>query len=114
MGFVFCVQIVVFSWILNIKYGFDLYEVGIVWVVGLLVGIIGQVFIGLISDNVWFWNGWCWLFIFIGGIIVVLMLLVLFNFDIINEVFGFDSILGIVIIVVLILDLVINISFNFI
>lgn len=112
MGFALCVQIAALSWILNTKYGFDPHEVGIVWAAGPLAGIIGQVLIGLISDNVWFWNGRRRPFILIGGTIAALMLLALPNLDIINEALGFDSILGIAITVALTLDLAINISFN--
>lgn len=112
MGFALCVQIAALSWILNTKYGFDPHEVGIVWAAGPLAGIIGQVLIGLISDNVWFWNGRRRPFILIGGTIAALMLLALPNLDIINEALGLDSILGIAITVALSLDLAINISFN--
>ncbi|MEO0726239.1 MAG: MFS transporter [Bacteroidota bacterium] len=112
MGFALCVQIAALSWILNTKYGFDPHEVGIVWAAGPLAGIIGQVLIGVISDNVWFWNGRRRPFILIGGTIAALMLLALPNLDIINDALGLDSILGIAITVALSLDLAINISFN--
>lgn len=52
MGFALCVQIATLSWILNSKYGFDIHEVGIVWLAGPLAGILGQVIVGVISDNV--------------------------------------------------------------
>ena len=112
MGFALCVQIAALSWILNTKYGFDPHEVGIVWAAGPLAGIIGQVLIGVISDNVWFWNGRRRPFILVGGTIAALMLLALPNLDIINDALGLDSILGIAITVALSLDLAINISFN--
>lgn len=112
MGFALCVQIAALSWILNTKYGFDPHEVGIVWAAGPLAGIIGQVIIGMISDNVWFWNGRRRPFILIGGTIAALMLLALPNLDIINRALGLDSILGIAITVALTLDLAINVSFN--
>lgn len=112
MGFALCVQIAALSWILNTKYGFDPHEVGIVWAAGPLAGILGQVIIGMISDNVWFWNGRRRPFILIGGTIAALMLLALPNLDIINNALGLDSILGIAITVALTLDLAINVSFN--
>ncbi len=112
MGFALCVQIAALSWILNTKYGFDPHEVGIVWAAGPLAGILGQVIIGMISDNVWFWNGRRRPFILIGGTIAALMLLALPNLDIINKALGLDSILGIAITVALTLDLAINVSFN--
>lgn len=112
MGFALCVQIAALSWILNTKYGFDPHQVGIVWAAGPLAGIIGQVLIGVISDNVWFWNGRRRPFILIGGTIAALMLLALPNLDIINSALGLDSILGVAITVALTLDLAINISFN--
>lgn len=57
MGFALSVQIAALSWILNSKYGFNLEEIGLVWMAGPMAGILGQVIIGVISDNVWFWNG---------------------------------------------------------
>ena len=112
MGFALCVQIAALSWILNTKYGFDLHEVGYVWMAGPLSGIFGQVIIGLISDNVWFLNGRRKPFILIGGTIAALMILALPYIDVINDTLGIDSLIGVAITVALTLDLAINVSFN--
>lgn len=77
MGFALSVQISALSWILTTKYGLDIHEVGLVWAAGPIAGILGQVFIGIISDNVWFWNGRRRPFILIGGVLAGLMLLAL-------------------------------------
>lgn len=112
MGFALSVQIAALSWILNTKFGFDIHEIGIVWMAGPLAGILGQVLIGIISDNVWFWGGRRRPFILVGGTIAALMLLALPNIDVINTAMGLDSIMGVAITVALTLDLAINISFN--
>lgn len=112
MGFALSVQIAALSWILNTRLGFDLHEIGIVWMAGPLAGILGQVIIGVISDNVWFWGGRRRPFILVGGLIAALMLLALPNIDVINEALGLDSLIGVAIAVALSLDLAINISFN--
>lgn len=112
MGFALSVQIAALSWILNTKFGFDLHEIGIVWAAGPLAGILGQVIIGIVSDNVWFWNGRRRPFILIGGTIAALMLLALPNIGVINDALGINSIIGVAITVALTLDLAINISFN--
>ncbi len=112
MGFALSVQIAVLSWILNTKYGFDVHEVGIVWLAGPLAGILGQVIIGLVSDNVWFWSGRRRPFILIGGIIAALMILALPYIDVIDKALGLDAIIGVAITVALTLDLAINVSFN--
>ena len=112
MGFALCVQIAALSWILNTQYGFDLHEIGIVWAAGPLAGIIGQLLIGVISDNVWFWNGRRRPFILIGGGIAALMLLALPNLNLIQQSLGLKNLLGLAIAVALTLDLAINISFN--
>ncbi len=112
MGFALCVQIATLSWILNSKYGLDIHEVGLVWLAGPLAGILGQVIVGAISDNVWFWNGRRRPFILIGGTIAALMILALPFLDVINEAMGIGSIIGVAITVALTLDLAINISFN--
>jgi len=112
MGFALCVQIAALSWILNSKYGLNIHEVGLVWLAGPLAGILGQVIVGAISDNVWFWNGRRRPFIIIGGTIAALMILALPYLDVINEAMGIGSIIGVAITVALTLDLAINVSFN--
>ena len=112
MGFALCVQIATLSWILNSKYGLDIHEVGFVWLAGPLAGILGQVIVGAISDNVWMWNGRRRPFILIGGTIAALMILALPFIDVINDTLGIGSIIGVAITVALTLDLAINVSFN--
>jgi maltose/moltooligosaccharide transporter len=112
MGFALSIQIAVLSWILNTKYGLDIHEIGIVWAAGPIAGIFGQVIIGLISDNVWFWGGRRKPFILIGGVLAALMIIALPNIDKINDFFGIGSLMAVAIVVALTLDLAINISFN--
>lgn len=112
MGFALSVQISALSWILSTRYNLKIEEVGLVWAAGPLAGIFGQVIIGLISDNVWFWGGRRRPFILIGGVLAALMLLALPNIDIISRSLGIGGILGVAITVALSLDLAINISFN--
>lgn len=112
MGFALSVQISALSWILSTQYGLDIHDVGLVWAAGPLAGIIGQVLIGVVSDNVWFWNGRRRPFILIGGVLAALMLLALPNIGVIHAGLGIGGILGIAIVVALTLDLAINISFN--
>ncbi|UCH65610.1 MAG: MFS transporter, partial [Ignavibacterium sp.] len=112
MGFALSIQIAVLSWILNTKYGLDIHEIGIVWAAGPIAGIFGQVIIGLISDNVWFWGGRRKPFILIGGVLAALMIIALPNIDKIDGFLGIGSLMAVAIVVALTLDLAINISFN--
>lgn len=112
MGFALSVQISALSWILTTQYGLDIHEVGLVWAAGPIAGILGQVIVGIISDNVWFWNGRRRPFILIGGVLVGMMLLALPNIDIVSSTLGISGLLGVAIAVALTLDLSINISFN--
>jgi maltose/moltooligosaccharide transporter len=112
MGFALSIQIAVLSWILNTKYGLDIHEIGIVWAAGPIAGIFGQVIIGLISDNVWFWGGRRKPFILIGGVLAALMILALPNIDKMDDFLGIGSLMAVAIVVALTLDLAINISFN--
>ncbi|MFN3694021.1 MAG: MFS transporter, partial [Ignavibacterium sp.] len=66
MGFALSIQISALSWILSTKYKLDIHDVGLVWAAGPIAGILGQVIIGIISDNVWFLNGRRRPFILIG------------------------------------------------
>ena len=112
MGFALCVQISALSWILDTKYDLSIEQIGYVWLAGPMAGILGQVIIGVISDNVWFWNGRRRPFIIIGGTIAAMMILALPFLGVINESLGLDSLVGVAITVALMLDLAINISFN--
>jgi MFS family permease len=112
MGFALSVQISALSWILSTKYGLKIEEIGLVWAAGPIAGIFGQVIIGIISDNVWIWNGRRRPFILIGGVLAALMLLALPNIQVISSAMGMNSILGVAIAVALTLDLAINVSFN--
>jgi MFS family permease len=112
MGFALSVQISALSWILSTQYHLEIEDIGLVWAAGPIAGIIGQVLIGVISDNVWFLNGRRRPFILIGGVLAALMLLALPNIGVISDAMGMESILGIAIIVALTLDLAINVSFN--
>lgn len=112
MGFALSVQISALSWILSTKYHLEIEEIGLVWAAGPIAGILGQVVIGIISDNVWFWNGRRRPFILIGGVLATLMLLALPNIDVISTAMGIEGILGVAIAVALTLDLAINVSFN--
>jgi MFS family permease len=112
MGFALSVQISALSWILSTKYGLKIEEIGLVWAAGPIAGIFGQVIIGIISDNVWIWNGRRRPFILIGGVLASLMLLALPNIQVIASAMGTGGILGVAIAVALTLDLAINVSFN--
>ncbi len=112
MGFALSIQISALSWILSTKYGLKIDDVGLVWAAGPIAGILGQVIVGIISDNVWLWKGRRRPFIFIGGLLAALMLLALPNIDVISSSLGFHGILGVAIVVALTLDLAINVSFN--
>ncbi|MDG5768286.1 MFS transporter, partial [Balneolales bacterium ANBcel1] len=112
MGFGLSVQIAALSWLLTYQYGLEITDIGLVWATGPIAGIIGQVVIGIISDNVWIWNGRRRAFIVVGGVLASLMLLALPNIGVIQAGLGLDAILGIAILISMVLDLSINISFN--
>ena len=112
MGFALCVQIAALSWILNTQYKLNLEEIGLVWLAGPVAGILGQVLIGVLSDNVWFWGGRRRPFIVIGGTLAALMILALPNLGLIQTTLGVESLIGIALTVALTLDLAINVSFN--
>ncbi|MEO1629004.1 MAG: MFS transporter, partial [Bacteroidota bacterium] len=94
------------------KYGFDLEKIGYVWAAGPIAGILGQPLVGLLSDNIWVWNGRRRPFILVGGTVAALMILALPFLDVISDTLGIGSIIGVAITVALTLDLAINISFN--
>lgn len=114
IGFALSVQIQCLGWILNTQLGYDLHQIGLVWLAGPLAGILGQVIVGLISDNTWFWGGRRRPYIIIGGIIGGLMLILLPNLGAIKNAFHLEGTLLLVVAtaIALIFDLSINVSFN--
>lgn len=112
MGFALSVQISALSWILTTQYGLDIHQVGLVWAAGPIAGILGQVIVGIISDNIWICSGRRRPFIMVGGVLAGMMLLALPNIDIVSASLGFTGLLGVAIAVALTLDLSINVSFN--
>jgi maltose/moltooligosaccharide transporter len=112
MGFALCIQISALSWILSTKFNLQIHEIGIVWAAGPTAGILGQVIIGLISDKAWFWGGRRRPFILIGGTLAALMVFLLPRIDKVNDFLGVGNILVVAVVVALVLDLSINISFN--
>jgi len=117
MGFALSAQISALSWILSTKYGLDIHEIGIVWAAGPIAGIIAQPIVGVLSDKMWFLGGRRRPWIIIGGILAALMMLALPNLEIIQKIMvGGDDpqagLLSIAVIVALMLDLSINVSFN--
>ena len=112
MGFALCIQISALSWILSTRFGLEIHEIGIVWAAGPTAGILGQVLIGLISDKAWFWGGRRRPFILIGGTLAALMVFLLPRIDQVNQLLGVGNILVVAVVIVVVLDLSINISFN--
>jgi Na+/melibiose symporter-like transporter len=112
MGLALVAQLSALSWILTTQYGLDVHDIGFVWAAGPLAGIFGQVIIGFISDNVWFWNGRRRQFILIGGVVAALSLLALPKIGVISSALGIESVVGIALIVALSLDFAVNVGFN--
>ena len=112
MGFALCIQISALSWILSTRFNLQIHEIGIVWAAGPTAGILGQVIIGLISDKAWFWGGRRRPFILIGGTLAALMVFLLPRIDVVDRFLGIGNILVVAVVVALVLDLSINISFN--
>jgi maltose/moltooligosaccharide transporter len=112
MGFALAVQIAALSWLLSVRFELDIADIGLVWATGPFAGIVGQIVIGIISDNVWVWNGRRRAFILIGGVLASLGLLALPYIGVIQASLGLEGILGVAIVVSLTIDLAINVSFN--
>jgi maltose/moltooligosaccharide transporter len=112
MGFALSVQISALSWILATRYGLEIHDIGLVWAAGPLAGIVGQVLIGILSDEVWLWGGRRRPFLVIGGTLAALMLLALPSIGVISDRLGFDGVIGVALAVAIALDLSINVSFN--
>ncbi|MBS1590935.1 MAG: MFS transporter [Bacteroidetes bacterium] len=113
VGFSLSTQVAVLSWILNTKYNLHIEDVALVWLAGPVSGIIMQPIVGMISDKSWFWGGRRKPFIALGGLLGTLMLIGLVKIDAISKMFGgAHSVFIIAVIVALLLDMSINVTFN--
>ncbi len=114
IGFALSVQIQCLGWILNTQLGYDLHQIGLVWLAGPLAGILGQVIVGIISDKTWLWGGRRRPYIIIGGIVGGIMLVLLPNLGYIKNAFHLEgtALLIVATIIALVFDLSINVSFN--
>ena len=111
VGFCLSTQVATLSWILSTKYNLHIEDVALVWLAGPLSGIIAQPIVGMMSDKSWFMGGRRKPYIVIGGILGSAMLVVLPQLDLICKSTGL-SIFVIAIIVSLLLDISINVTFN--
>lgn len=111
VGFCLSTQVATLSWILGTKYNLHIEDVTLVWLAGPLSGIIAQPIVGMMSDRSWFMGGRRKPYIVIGGILGASMLLALPKLDFISNSTGL-SIFVVAIIVSLMLDMSINVTFN--
>lgn len=111
VGFCLSTQVATLSWILSTKYDLHIEDVALVWLAGPLSGIIAQPIVGMMSDKSWFMGGRRKPYIIIGGILGAGMLLVLPELSWISESTG-ATVFVVAIIVSLLLDMSINVTFN--
>jgi maltose/moltooligosaccharide transporter len=111
VGFCLSTQVATLSWILSTQYNLHIEDVALVWLAGPLSGIIAQPIVGLMSDKSWFMGGRRKPYIVIGGILGACMLLALPQLRFINQSTGV-SIFAVAIVVSLLLDMSINVTFN--
>ncbi len=111
VGFCLSTQVAALSWILSTKYNLHIEAVVLVWLAGPLSGIIAQPIVGMMSDQSWFMGGRRKPYIVIGGIVGAIMLLALPHLSFISQSTGV-SIFWVAIVVSLLLDMSINVTFN--
>lgn len=111
VGFCLSTQVAALSWILSTKYNLHIEDVALVWLAGPVSGLIAQPIVGMMSDKNWFMGGRRKPFIIIGGILGAAMLVALPEIDFISKSTGL-TIFTVAIIVALMLDMSINVTFN--
>ena len=111
VGFCLSTQVAALSWILSTKYNLHIEDVALVWLAGPLSGIIAQPIVGMMSDKSWFMGGRRKPYIVMGGILGAGMLIALPQIDFISQLSG-ASIFVVAVIVSLLLDMSINVTFN--
>ena len=111
VGFCLSTQVATLSWILSTKYNLHMEDVALVWLAGPLSGILAQPIVGMMSDKSWFMGGRRKPFIVIGGLLGAAMLLALPQLSFISNSTG-ATIFVVAIVVSLLLDMSINVTFN--
>ena len=111
VGFCLSTQVAALSWILSTKYNLHIEDVALVWLAGPVSGLIAQPIVGMMSDKNWFMGGRRKPFIVIGGILGAAMLVALPEIDVISKSTGL-TVFVVAIIVALLLDMSINVTFN--
>lgn len=111
VGFCLSAQVATLSWILSTKYNLHIEDVVLVWLAGPLSGIIAQPIVGMMSDKSWFMGGRRKPYIVMGGVLGAVMLLALPHLSFISNSTG-ATIFVVAIIVSLLLDMSINVTFN--
>ena len=111
VGFCLSTQVATLSWILSTQYNLHIEDVALVWLAGPLSGIIAQPIVGMMSDKSWFMGGRRKPYIVMGGILGTAMLLALPQLGFISNSVG-ASIFVVAIVVSLLLDMSINVTFN--
>lgn len=111
VGFCLSTQVAALSWILSTQYNLHIEDVALVWLAGPLSGIIAQPIVGMMSDRSWFMGGRRKPYIVIGGVLGAAMLLALPQIGFLSQSTGL-SIFVVAIVVSLLLDMSINVTFN--
>lgn len=111
VGFCLSTQVAALSWILSTQYNLHMEDVALVWLAGPVSGIIAQPIVGLMSDKSWFMGGRRKPYIVIGGVLGAVMLLALPQLSFIGQWTG-ASIFTVAIVVSLLLDMSVNVTFN--
>jgi Na+/melibiose symporter-like transporter len=111
VGFCLSTQVATLSWILSTKYNLHMEDVALVWLAGPLSGILAQPIVGMMSDKSWFMGGRRKPYIVIGGLLGAAMLLALPQLSFISNSTG-ATIFVVAIVVSLLLDMSINVTFN--
>ncbi len=111
VGFCLSTQVAALSWILSTKFNLHIEDVALVWLAGPVSGLIAQPIVGIMSDHNWFMGGRRRPFIVIGGVLGAAMLSALPEIGFISNSTGL-SIFSVALILSLMLDLSINVTFN--
>lgn len=111
VGFCLSAGVASMSWILSTRYGLKIDDIALIWLMGPLFGLIVQPIVGWLSDRTWLWNSRRKPYLVAGGLAGAAALVALLKMDVIAELTGL-SIFAIAIMVAVVSDLSINVTFN--
>lgn len=111
IGFCLSSGIASTSWLLSTRYNLHLENIALIWLMGPLMGLLVQPVVGVFSDRTWWLGGRRKPYLLAGGLLGAASTYAMLELDTLAAATGL-SLLAVAVVVALLCDLSINVTFN--